>query len=459
MRSQVMARRGEKARSLQQGALPKVMKGCCDPCDPMQFSAYRRAATDSTGNGMPSEAYLYELIFEEFQNDQDFWTKWNVVECVRAPASSQGRKHPTKTPIRVVMDLEALVPLPRNYPPSDYEHGPYEPRQLVGLPDGYHVPLEAFTLQDGEILLDHQRKFQNGNIDPRYEWLHDIIQRVKKEEAANRLAIADEPKVVPRPKAMALASTGFVSWLSSWTGTGTGAGHEPELSPFPAETSAPIESFSQSLRMDFPNEKAAEATGSAPNMRGTAVVAAYDTLSASALPIASPFGHKFQQHDVEDYLDSERVHLDDNLRVMMGLTPLHFAAKFGSAESLRLLLDANADVGAVDEEGLTPLHVAIKFGSAESARLLLGANADVNARNISGLTPLHVAVKFGSAESVRLLLGANADVYARSISGWTPKDLAAKEGWTPVNWAHVLLGAKSSPPFSHRLDRMQESRT
>ena len=45
-----------------------------------------------------------------------------------------------------------------------------------------------------------------------------------------------------------------------------------------------------------------------------------------------------------------------------GLCPLHLAAQGGHLDAMRLLLEADADVNAVDARGYTPLHFAICYG-------------------------------------------------------------------------------------------------
>ena len=69
------------------------------------------------------------------------------------------------------------------------------------------------------------------------------------------------------------------------------------------------------------------------------------------------------------------------------ITPLMDA--LGDKHLTRLLIvEHGADVNAKDGYGFTPLHWAVtKWGSGESVRLLLSYGADVNATDILGRTP------------------------------------------------------------------------
>ncbi|MFB3111225.1 MAG: ankyrin repeat domain-containing protein, partial [Gemmatimonadales bacterium] len=63
-----------------------------------------------------------------------------------------------------------------------------------------------------------------------------------------------------------------------------------------------------------------------------------------------------------------------------GVTPLWRASLNGDTETVKLLLDANADVNAARKtDGVTPLYVASQNGHTETVKLLLDAKADVNA--------------------------------------------------------------------------------
>ncbi|CAI5511233.1 unnamed protein product [Closterium sp. Naga37s-1] len=158
-------------------------------------------------------------------------------------------------------------------------------------------------------------------------------------------------------------------------------------------------------------------------------------------------------------------------------TPLHEAAAEDAAEAIRLLLsvgrplskaaisradgetreDASgavpADVEARNMFGETPLHIAAKIGSARSVRALLEGGAAVNAAASNLATPLHLAVwaavntaDVGDApagsgqpkilEVVELLLQHGADVATQD-----------KDGNSPLS--HIQLGTSSATSTSN----------
>jgi len=108
---------------------------------------------------------------------------------------------------------------------------------------------------------------------------------------------------------------------------------------------------------------------------------------------------------------------DPNAKDRRGRTPLHYAAREGNLEAVRLLLEHKADPNAKDRRGRTPLHYAVK-ASDEVVAELVKAGADVNARDDRGRTPLHWAVAVGKNETALLYHGADPNV--QDVYGNTP---------------------------------------
>lgn len=123
-----------------------------------------------------------------------------------------------------------------------------------------------------------------------------------------------------------------------------------------------------------------------------------------------------------------------------GSSPLHVAAREGHEGAIRLLLDAGADVNAIEApregerwlEWWTPLHFAVLGGKSKAAKILLERRADVNAADKSKLTPLHYAAWAGDVEMVKVLLAAKADRGAKDAKERTPLDLAQERKHSAV---------------------------
>ncbi|QHV96780.1 ankyrin repeat domain-containing protein [Spirosoma endbachense] len=106
--------------------------------------------------------------------------------------------------------------------------------------------------------------------------------------------------------------------------------------------------------------------------------------------------------------------------------PLVIAAYKGYNEIVKLLLEAGADVRAVDP-GMkaTALHAAAYAGRTEAAKLLIEYNIDINKQGpYNGYTALHDAIWQDNVDIVKLLLAANSDLSLLSNDGKSPLDFA-----------------------------------
>lgn len=90
---------------------------------------------------------------------------------------------------------------------------------------------------------------------------------------------------------------------------------------------------------------------------------------------------------------------------------LCLAAVNGRTEILSLLLDAGADIDAVDENNKTACYIAIQFGQFDALRLLIDRGANVSVVSVNGprrTSLLNAAAWHGDARITQLLLDAGA---------------------------------------------------
>lgn len=90
--------------------------------------------------------------------------------------------------------------------------------------------------------------------------------------------------------------------------------------------------------------------------------------------------------------------------------PLHNAASNGNVITLHLLLEAGADVDAIDSVGHTALHVAAEKGFAEIAFMLISRGATMRVRDLKGDLPLDLGLRGGWRGVVGLLLNSSLGV-------------------------------------------------
>ena len=114
---------------------------------------------------------------------------------------------------------------------------------------------------------------------------------------------------------------------------------------------------------------------------------------------STPLAYAVQSSNViiTDMLLSAGAKIDQSPNFMQELR----ADNNEQIECLKLLLEAGADLNAIDEEENTPLIKAVVRGNEGIIKILLKEKSDINAQNQFGETALYKAVMLGHAETER----------------------------------------------------------
>ena len=98
-------------------------------------------------------------------------------------------------------------------------------------------------------------------------------------------------------------------------------------------------------------------------------------------------------------------------------------AAMGEVATLKARLATAGDPNALDPTfGVSALEWAADFGKADAMKVILEAGGDPDVRSLERGTPLIGAAFLGRPECVRLLLEAGADPKAKNKDGITPLD-------------------------------------
>jgi ankyrin repeat protein len=141
-----------------------------------------------------------------------------------------------------------------------------------------------------------------------------------------------------------------------------------------------------------------------------------------------------------------------------GLPPLVYAVRSNDLDSVKVLLDAGADVNQVTFYGWSPLLVATQNRYYKLGAFLIEHGADVNLTNKGGWTPLYLATDNRNIEGgdypvrkadmdhldfIKLLLDKGANVNARMKDSTETRTVFTNQ-WLDENGATAFLRASQS---------------
>ena len=93
---------------------------------------------------------------------------------------------------------------------------------------------------------------------------------------------------------------------------------------------------------------------------------------------------------------------------------MHLAAGFGSTKTVKILLEAGADISALDENERTPLHYAA-HNRVDVVKMLLDNGADVSAVDRQQQTALDLAEDRKKIDVLKLLIEVMTYRYSLAV--------------------------------------------
>ncbi|XP_033631859.1 ankyrin repeat domain-containing protein 50-like [Asterias rubens] len=190
----------------------------------------------------------------------------------------------------------------------------------------------------------------------------------------------------------------------------------------------------------------------ASNMRHTNVVkallywdAAVDTIDNEGRTVLSIAAAEGNAEVVRMLLERglDEMHKDHH-----GWTPLHMAAFGGHREVCRVFLSQTSPVSVdiMDRDGRTPLTLAAQEGKLDTVKELLNYNANIHHTAHDGRSVVRAASLEGHQEVVRVLIEGDADINYKDAEGRSTLYMLSLENKVPM--AHFLLecGADTENP-------------
>ncbi|XP_048237152.1 serine/threonine-protein phosphatase 6 regulatory ankyrin repeat subunit A-like [Haliotis rufescens] len=139
-------------------------------------------------------------------------------------------------------------------------------------------------------------------------------------------------------------------------------------------------------------------------------------------------------------------HCDINRRGLNGWTPVMYAVVSGQKESLKILVEHNADIELCDSNNNRLLHLAVEYGTTASVEYLLKElKFDIHTRGMHGWTPLVCAVFPGKKDVLDVLLKHKTDKRLRDTNIRNALHLACECGHNSIVERLLQLTDVNSP--------------
>ena len=165
------------------------------------------------------------------------------------------------------------------------------------------------------------------------------------------------------------------------------------------------------------------------------IVFAKDSFGDTCLHKASAYDHEMI---VKEILKQKKIDIDavnDNNE-----TCLFLAARFGSYNIFKFLIEKGADYLILDKDDNTILHAAAMSKHNDSSAIAMfiinkfikemtnDNGIDINQKNVMGMTPLHIASKSGNNETAKILIQNGSNINAKDKLSRTGLHWAAEGG-------------------------------
>ena len=145
----------------------------------------------------------------------------------------------------------------------------------------------------------------------------------------------------------------------------------------------------------------------------------------------APIHKIIESHDKKKYEVLKQMldmGADPNIRDSNGWSALHYACQFGDLESVKILIENNANIDTYSNNQRIPLHLASNMNYPEVVKFLLENKSNPNYKDELGCTPMHLASKQGNTKCIEYLLLYGADLYCIDFRGWNILHYAAFHG-------------------------------